>query len=155
MALARVVAFDGVSKERAEEMSREINEGERPDNLPATEMILLHDPDAEQAVAILFFDNEDDYRVGHETLEAMPAGDTPGSRTSVKKYDVALRMTSRPTRIYSSASTSTYQDVPAAGLTASRYVPAPSETDCVCSDPALRATKPPSANRSPFRAQLT
>ena len=93
MALARVVTFDGVSKERAEEMSREINQGERPDNLPATEMILLHDPDAEQAVAILFFDNEDDYRVGHETLEAMPAGDTPGSRTSVKKYDVALRMT--------------------------------------------------------------
>jgi len=93
MALARVVTFDGVSKERAEEMSREINEGERPDNLPATEMILLHDADGEQAVAILFFDNDDDYRVGHETLEAMPAGDTPGRRTSVQKYDVALRMT--------------------------------------------------------------
>jgi hypothetical protein len=56
-------------------------------------MILLHDSDAEQAVAILFFDSEDDYRVGHETLEAMPAGDTPGRRTSVQKYDVALRMT--------------------------------------------------------------
>ena len=93
MGLARVVTFDGVSKERAEEMSREINEGERPDNLPATEMILLHDSDAEQAVAILFFDSEDDYRVGHETLDAMPAGDTPGRRTSVQKYDVALRMT--------------------------------------------------------------
>ena len=92
MALARMVAFDGVSKERAEEMSREINEGERPENLPATEMILLHDPDSEQAVAILFFDNEDDYKLGHETLDAMPAGDTPGTRTSVKKYDVALRM---------------------------------------------------------------
>jgi hypothetical protein len=94
MALARVVAFDGVSKERAEEMSREINEGERPDNLPATEMILLHDPDAEQALAILFFDTEDDYRQGHETLDAMPAGDTPGRRSSVKKYDVAMRMMS-------------------------------------------------------------
>jgi hypothetical protein len=93
MALARVVAFDGVSKERAEQMSREINEGERPENLPATEMILLHDPDAEQAVAIVFFDNEADYQQGHETLDAMPAGDTPGTRTSVKKYDVAMRMT--------------------------------------------------------------
>ena len=93
MGLARVVTFDGVSKERAEEMSREINEGERPDNLPATEMILLHDADGEQAVAILFFDSEDDYSLGHETLEAMPAGDTPGRRTSVQKYDVALRMT--------------------------------------------------------------
>jgi hypothetical protein len=93
MALARVVAFDGVTKQRAEQLSREINEGERPEGLPATEFLLLHDPDAEQALAILFFDNEDDYRKGHETLDAMPAGDTPGSRTSVKKYDVALRMT--------------------------------------------------------------
>jgi hypothetical protein len=93
MALARVVAFDGVTKQRAEQLSREINEGERPEGLPATEFLLLHDPDAEQALAILFFDNEDDYRQGHETLDAMPAGDTPGSRTSVKKYDVALRMT--------------------------------------------------------------
>jgi hypothetical protein len=74
-------------------VSREINEGERPDNLPANERILLHDPDAEQAIAIVFSDNEEDYRQGHETLDAMPAGDTPGSRTSVKKYDVAMRMT--------------------------------------------------------------
>ena len=94
MALARVVAFDGVSKQRAEELSRQISEGERPDNLPATEMMILHDPDAEQALAIVFFDNEDDYRKGDEVLEAMPSGDTPGRRTSVTKYQVATRMTS-------------------------------------------------------------
>jgi hypothetical protein len=93
MALARVVAFDGVSKQRADELSREINEGERPENLPATEMIILHDPDGEQALAIVFFDNEDDYQQGHETLDAMPSGDTPGQRTSVTKYNVAVRVT--------------------------------------------------------------
>jgi hypothetical protein len=93
MALARVVAFDGVSKQGAEELSREINEGERPENLPATEMIILHDPDAEQALAIVFFDNEDDYQQGHETLDAMPTGNTPGQRTSVTKYNVAMRVT--------------------------------------------------------------
>ena len=93
MALARVVAFDGVSKERAEELSRQIGEGERPDNLPATEMMILHDPDGEQALAIVFFDNEDDYQQGHETLDAMPAGDTPGRRTAVTKYKVAVRVT--------------------------------------------------------------
>jgi hypothetical protein len=41
---------------------------------------------------ILFFENEDDYRRGDEALNAMPAGDTPGQRTSVTKYDVAHRM---------------------------------------------------------------
>jgi hypothetical protein len=41
---------------------------------------------------ILFFDNADDYRKGDEVLNAMPAGDTPGQRTSVTKYDVANRI---------------------------------------------------------------
>lgn len=93
MALARVVTFEGVDTERIAEMKREMSEGERPEDIPATEVIVLHDPEAEKSVAILFFDSEDDYRRGDETLNAMPAGDTPGRRTSVTKYDVAIRMT--------------------------------------------------------------
>jgi hypothetical protein len=92
MALARVVSFDGVNKERVEELKREMSEGERPEGLPASEIVMLHDPDAEKSLVILFFENEDDYRQGDETLSAMPAGDTPGRRTSVAKYDVAVRM---------------------------------------------------------------
>ena len=65
---------------------------ERPEDLPASEIIVLHDPEAEKSVAILFFENEDDYRKGDEMLNAMPAGDTPGTRTSVTKYDVPIRM---------------------------------------------------------------
>jgi hypothetical protein len=94
MALARVVTFEGVGKERIEEMQREMDEGGRPDDVPATEIIVLHDAEAEQSVAILFFENEDDYRRGDEALNAMPAGDTPGRRTSVSRYDVVMRMTS-------------------------------------------------------------
>jgi hypothetical protein len=93
MALARVVTFDGVGKDRMEEMKREMDQGERPEGLPATELIVLHDADADKAVVIVFFDNEDDYRQGDETLNTMPAGDTPGQRTSVTKYDVVTRMT--------------------------------------------------------------
>jgi hypothetical protein len=92
MALARVVTFEGVPQDRIVEMKREIESGERPDNLPATEIIVLHDAEGEKALAIVFFDNEADYRQGDETLDAMPAGDTPGRRTSVTKYDVATRM---------------------------------------------------------------
>jgi hypothetical protein len=81
-----------VSQDRIAELKREIESGDRPDNLPATEIIVLHDAEGEKALAIVFFDNEADYRQGDETLDAMPAGDTPGRRTSVTKYDVATRM---------------------------------------------------------------
>ena len=93
MALARVVSFEGVSKERIDEMKREMAEGERPEGMPASEFIMLHDPESETSVAIVFFETEDDYRKGDEILSAMPASDTPGRRTSVTKYDVTHRMT--------------------------------------------------------------
>jgi hypothetical protein len=94
MALARVVTFEGVSKDRMDEMDREMREGQPPEGLPSTEMVVLHDPEAEQSLVIIFFETEDDYRRGDEVLNAMPSGDTPGQRTSVKKYNVAARMTS-------------------------------------------------------------
>jgi hypothetical protein len=92
MAVARVVEFENVDSDRIQQLKQEIEGGERPDNLPATEMLLLHDPDAQKSLAIVFFDNEEDYRQGHETLDAMPTGDTPGRRVAVSKYDVAMRM---------------------------------------------------------------
>jgi hypothetical protein len=92
MALARVVAFDSVDKDRMEQMKREMGEGERPEEIPATEVIVLHDPEAEKSLAIVFFENEDDYKQGDAALNAMPAGDTPGQRSSVTKYEVAIRM---------------------------------------------------------------
>jgi hypothetical protein len=54
---------------------------------------MLHDPATEESLVVIFFDSEDDYRQGDEALSAMPAGDTPGRRASVRRYDVALRMT--------------------------------------------------------------
>jgi len=92
MAIARVVTFDGVSSERMAEMEREMQGSEQPDNVPAKEFVVLHDPEAEKSLVILFFDNDEDYRRGDEALSAMPAGDTPGQRTSVTKYQVAFRM---------------------------------------------------------------
>jgi hypothetical protein len=93
MSLARVVSFDGVSSERMAEMRQEMEGSDRPDDVPAKEIVVLHDPDNEKSLVIVFFDNEDDYRRGDEALNAMPAGDTPGQRTSVTKYEVAYRMT--------------------------------------------------------------
>jgi hypothetical protein len=75
------------------EMEREMQDGERPEDVPAKEIVVLHDPDSEKSLVILFFETDEDYRRGDEALNAMPADDTPGKRTSVAKYQVAFRMT--------------------------------------------------------------
>lgn len=93
MPLARVVTFEGVDSDRMAQMRSEMEGNEPPGDVPAKEIVVLHDPEAEKAVVVLFFDSEDDYRRGDEALNAMPAGDTPGRRTSVTKYEVAFRMT--------------------------------------------------------------
>jgi len=92
MALARVVTFEGVSKDRMAELDREMSEGQPPEGFPSAELVALHDPEAEKSLVIIVFETEDDYARGDEILNAMPAGDTPGRRTSVTKYNVATRM---------------------------------------------------------------
>lgn len=93
MALARVVSFDGVSKDRMDGMAQEIRDGEPPEGMSPTEIVVLHDADAEQALVIVFFATEEDYKRGDEVLAAMPGDRTPGKRSSVTKYDVAVRET--------------------------------------------------------------
>jgi hypothetical protein len=92
MALARVVSFDEVSRDRIQELESQMRESGQPEDLPAKEIIVLHDAEAERSLVILLFETEEDYRRGDEVLSAMPAGDTPGQRTGVAKYDVAIRM---------------------------------------------------------------
>ena len=94
MAVARVVTFEGVSKDRMDQMNQEMEAGQPPEGFPSAEMIALHDADAEKSLVVVILANEDDYKRGDEILSAMPAGDTPGRRTSVTKYDVAIRMNS-------------------------------------------------------------
>ena len=92
MSLARVVSFDGVNSDRMADMQKEMEGSERPENVPAKEIVVLHDPESDRSLVILFFESEDDYRRGDEALNAMPTTDTPGQRTSVTKYQVAFRM---------------------------------------------------------------
>ena len=90
MAVARVVSFDGVNSDRMAALKSEIESGEQPEGLNATEMLLLHDPGADQALAIVFFDNEGDYQKGDEILGGMDtqrhAGYSgPGSRSTTSR----------------------------------------------------------------------
>jgi len=93
MALARVVEFDGVNKDRLEEMRQQMQGEAPPEGVPVKEIVVLHDGDAEKAVVVLFFDSEEDYERADAALSAMPADDTPGTRTAVGKYEVAIRET--------------------------------------------------------------
>lgn len=93
MALARAVSFEGVDSQRMTELSKEIENDPRPDDIPATEILMLHDEAAGTSLVILFFEDEDDYARGDAALNAMTPDDTPGRRTSVTKYTVAGRMT--------------------------------------------------------------
>jgi hypothetical protein len=92
MALARVVTFEDVDADRMASAQQQIDQGEKPEGLPATELLMLHDRESGKALAIIFFDSEDDYRKGDEVLGAMASEDTPGRRTSVSKYEVVAHM---------------------------------------------------------------
>lgn len=91
MALARVVSFEGVTSDRMANLKNEIESGNPPEGMPSAELMILHDPEGEQSLAIVVFENEEDYRKGDEILSSMPGPDTPGQRTSVSKYEVAVR----------------------------------------------------------------
>jgi hypothetical protein len=91
VAYARAVTFEGVDRNRIDQLKQQIESDERPADIPATDIVLLYDADAEKSLVLVFFDTEDDYRQGDAALNAMDPGDTPGRRTSVTKYEVAVR----------------------------------------------------------------
>ena len=91
MAVARVVSFEGVTSDRIASLKSRIESGEPPEGMPPSELMILHDPEGERSLAIVVFDNEEDYRKGDEVLSAMPGPETPGQRSSVSKYEVAVR----------------------------------------------------------------
>ena len=88
---ARVVTFEGVDRNRIDQLKQQLEEGERPEDIPASEIVLLYDADAQKSLVLVFFETEDDYRQGDAALNAMDPGETPGRRTSVTKYEVAVR----------------------------------------------------------------
>ena len=91
---ARVAAFEGDAASfdaELEEMRRDASSGP-PEGVPATGFLMLLDRDAGEALAIAFFDSEEDMRKGDEALNAMnPPGDSPMRRVSVKMYEVPVK----------------------------------------------------------------
>jgi len=93
---ARVVRFEGAEAEAIRRTTAEIGaraESGPPEGVPAKGFLLLQDLEGGKAMAISFFENEDDYRQGDETLNSMsPPGEGMGSRVAVDKYEVAFEV---------------------------------------------------------------
>jgi hypothetical protein len=89
---ARVVRFTDVTPERVAEINERVeSEGGPPPGVPAKSLTVIVDESQATAVVILFFDNEEDMRQGDEALNAMDAGETPGSRSSVDQGEVKVQ----------------------------------------------------------------
>jgi hypothetical protein len=93
MAIARVVTFEGVSADRMQQMKSEMEGNDPPEGMNPQELIVMHDPETEKSLVVVLFENDDEYRKGDEVLSNMPAGDTPGQRTSVTRYEVPIHRT--------------------------------------------------------------
>jgi hypothetical protein len=78
-----------VSEIRAEAESR----GGPPEGVPAKGLLILNDGESGRSLGISFFETEEDYREGDETLNSMsPPGQGMGRRVSVEKYEVAVQL---------------------------------------------------------------
>jgi hypothetical protein len=94
---ARVATFTGGdgAKAAAEIRAQEEAQGGPPPGLPAKKLLILNDASSQKAMAIAFFETEDDYRQGDATLNSMspPGGENSmGERSSVEKFEVVLEL---------------------------------------------------------------
>jgi hypothetical protein len=88
---ARVVTFEGATD--IDGAMQQIQEGERPEGVPATAFYFMADRDAGKVVTMALFDTEEDMRTGDATLNAMsPPGDTMGRRSNVDLMEVVGQM---------------------------------------------------------------
>jgi hypothetical protein len=96
--LARVARWEGADAQAIEDSTARIRsdaEGGPPEGVPGKGFLLLQDPQGGKVIAIGFFENEDDYRQGDETLNSMsPPGEGMGQRVAVEKYEVAVQVES-------------------------------------------------------------
>jgi hypothetical protein len=96
---ARVATFKGGdgAKAAAEINARNEAEGGPPPGLPAKKLLILKDAEGEKTLAITFFESEEGYREGNETLNTMspPSGaNSMGERAGVEKFEVVLELES-------------------------------------------------------------
>jgi hypothetical protein len=81
---ARVVRFTDADRSRIEGR----DEQGPPEGVNPKQVQVVFDESQKTAVVILFFETEEDMRSADDALQAMDAGDTPGTRASVDQGEI-------------------------------------------------------------------
>lgn len=87
----RVVRFTGVDEERLDGMLARLRASEGPPpGVPATGIKVLTDREQGTVVVLQSFATAEDMAAGDEVLGAMDPSDTPGTRASVDRCELAV-----------------------------------------------------------------
>ena len=88
---ARVVRFTDVSPDRIEQIKERIaSEDGPPPGVDSTGVKLVYDADQGTAAFVGFFETEEKLKAANEVLDAMDAGDTPGTRDSITSGEIVI-----------------------------------------------------------------
>ena len=84
--------FTDVSRERIDEIKQRIEESDGPPpGVRASGLELFYDEDQSTAVFVAYFAGEEDLRDADEALQQMDASDTPGTRASIDRCEIAIQ----------------------------------------------------------------
>jgi hypothetical protein len=90
---ARVVRFTDVSPDQMDKVVERIEGSDGPPpGVPAKGIKMLYDAAGSTAVAIAYFETEEDLRKGSEALDQMDSSETPGTRASVDNCEVKVEV---------------------------------------------------------------
>ena len=90
----RVVRFSDVSADRMDEIETRVNEsGGPPEGVKTTGLKILYDKDQGTAVVLQSFETAEDMAAAEEVFDSMDASDTPGTRASIDRCEVKLKLT--------------------------------------------------------------
>jgi hypothetical protein len=95
MALARVVTFESINPDNVARIKEGVERGEVPEGMPPAEFLFLHDEEAGKALVIVIVDGDEEYRRADEIMGSVPADEAAGRRTSVTRYEVAIRASTK------------------------------------------------------------
>jgi hypothetical protein len=88
---ARVVRFTDVDADHLAERVAKARE-QRPVEIPATVIQILHDADQRTAVVIQVFETAEGMAEAEAPLDAMDPGDTPGTRASIDRCEILAEL---------------------------------------------------------------
>ena len=89
----RVVRFTDVQADHFKTLIAQINEADGPPpGVPTTGLQVLYDEAQGTAIVLQMFNTADDLKVGEAAFDSMDAGETPGTRVSVDRCEVALEL---------------------------------------------------------------